>query len=70
MEKEKVELALYVINLKIAKEIKENKEKDYEIFSEKIKKLKEEKNEIYKYNEKVINEVINQYLNEVKISES
>ena len=45
---EKIDLAMYVINLKIAKAIKENEEKDYEAFKTKIEKLTDEKREIYK----------------------
>lgn len=62
----KFDIALETINLKIAKEIKENKEKNYNIFKSKIEKLIDERNEIYKQNEEIIDKVINQYLKEVK----
>ncbi|CCZ18403.1 MAG: hypothetical protein Q4C11_05905 [Clostridium sp.] len=63
---EKIDLAMYVINLKIAKAIKENEEKDYEAFKTKIEKLTDEKREIYKGNQEIINKVLNVYLEEIK----
>ena len=63
---EKIDLAMYVINLKIAKAIKENEEKDYEEFKTKIEKLTDEKREIYKGNQEIINKVLNVYLEEIK----
>ena len=57
---------MYVINLKIAKAIKENEEKDYEAFKTKIEKLTDEKREIYKRNQEIINKVLNVYLEEIK----
>lgn len=63
---DKIELAKYVMDLKIAKEIKENKEKDFEIFTQKITKLKNERNEIFKNNQEIINKILTQYVNEVK----
>ena len=69
MEKNQKELALYVINLKIAKEIKDNEETNFTKFNEKIIKLKEEKQEIYKDNIEVINKVLNEYLEDVKKGE-
>ena len=65
MEDEK-ELAKYIIDLKIAKEIKENKEKDFEAFTQKITKLKNERNEIYKDNQEIINKILTEYVNEIK----
>ena len=63
---EQVELAINIINLKIAKEIKENKEKEYDKFKEKIVKLENERNQIYLGNKEIINKVIEKYLKEVK----
>jgi len=63
---EQVELAINIINLKIAKEIKENKEKEFDKFKEKIVKLEDERNQIYLGNEEIINKVIEKYLKEVK----
>lgn len=66
IEKNKTELALYVINLKIANEIKNNTKSKYEDFKANIDNLNEEKEEIYKNNEKVIEKVLNIYLEELK----
>ena len=51
---DRIELAIEVINLKIAQEIKENKEKDYFAFRDKILDLKKEKKEIYLNNQEII----------------
>ena len=63
---EQVELAINIINLKIAKEIKENKEKEYDKFKEKIVKLENERDQIYLGNKETINKVMEKYLKEVK----
>ena len=63
---DKIDLALEIINLKIAKEVKENKEKKYSEFTKKIKILEDEKRAIYQNNEDVINRVIDVYGKEVK----
>ena len=63
---EQVELAINIINLKIAKEIKENKEKEFDKFKEQIVKLEDERDQIYLGNEEIINKVIEKYLKEVK----
>lgn len=63
---DRIELAINVINLKIANEVKHNKEKSYTDFKEKITKLQEERDQIYKDNEEVINKVLTEYLKEVK----
>lgn len=61
-----MELALYVINLKIANEIKNNTEENYEKFKNKINILNKKKEEIYKNNEEIIGKVLNTYLEEIK----
>lgn len=66
IEKDKIELALYIIELKKAQMIKNNNETSYKDFKDKIEILAEEKKEIYKQNEEVINKVLTQYLEEVK----
>lgn len=66
IKENKVELALYVINLKIANEIKNNTEENYEKFKNKINILNKEKEEIYKSNEEIIEKVLNTYLEEIK----
>ena len=63
----RIELAIEVINLKIAQEIKENKEKDYFAFRNKILDLKKEKKEIYLNNQEIIDKVLTKYLNEVRM---
>ena len=62
----KVDMAVNIINLKIAKEIKENTEKEYTKFEEKIINLKNERDQIYLGNEEIINKVLTKYLEEVK----
>lgn len=63
---DKIDLALEIINLKIAKEVKENTEKKYSEFTKKMKVLEDEKRAIYQNNEAVINRVIDVYGKEVK----
>ena len=63
---DKIDLALEIINLKIAKEVKENTEKKYSKFAKKIKVLEDEKRAIYQNNEAIINRVIDVYGKEVK----
>lgn len=66
IEDNRFDLALYVINLKIADTIKTNKEKDYNKFKEKLSKLTNEKEMIYKKDENIINKVLTVYLKEIK----
>ena len=69
IEKERIELALYVIELKKAQMIKnKNSKLLYSDFKEKMEILTKEKQEIYKENEDVINKVLTDYLEEVKES--
>lgn len=63
---DKIDLALEIINLKIAKEVKENTEKKYSEFTKKIKILEDEKRAIYQNNEDIINKVIDIYGKDVK----
>ena len=58
---DKIDLALEIINLKIAKEVKKNTEKKYSEFAKKIKVLEDEKRAIYQNNEAVIKRVIDVY---------
>ena len=67
IEYKQIELALYIIELKKAKLIKENKEKSFEKFKEKVSILDKEKKEIYKENEEIINKVLTEYLKDVTI---
>ncbi len=64
---DKVDLAIEVINKKIAKEINENTQKDYKKFEEKILNLKNEKKELYQDNEEVVEKVLKQYAPELGI---
>ena len=68
MEEGKINLAIAIIKEKIAKEIKENKEKKYQSLKNKVQKLREEEKEIYKKNEEIINKVLTEYAQEVKIN--
>lgn len=67
IEDKQIELSLYVIELKKAKLIKENKEKSFKKFKKQVSIIDEEKKEIYKGNEKIINKVLTEYLKEVLI---
>ena len=67
IEDKQIELSLYVIVLKKAKLIKENKEKSFKKFKKQVSIIDEEKKEIYKGNEKIINKVLTEYLKEVLI---
>ncbi len=62
----KMDLAIYVIDLKIANIMRDNKLKTYDELKEKITKLKKEKEEIYKNNEEVIEKLLNKYILDVK----
>ena len=62
----KIDTALYVIDLKIAELIKNNTSKTYSELEKTIAELKAEKEEVYKNNEEIINKVLDKYLNEVK----
>ena len=62
-----IQKAIYIMQLKIAKEIRENKIKDYELFKNKITKLQEEKDKIYQNDKETINKVLTEYINDVKM---
>ena len=66
MKPEDIERALYIMQLKIAKEIKDNKLKNYDEFKEKIIKLQQEKDLIYKGDKNIIEKVFREYLKDVK----
>ena len=66
MDKNRIDMALYVIDLKIVELMKSNTAKNYAELEEKIAELKAEKEEIYKNNEEVINKVLDKYLKDVK----
>ena len=64
MEEKDKEIALYVIELKIANEIK--KGINYNKIKEKVEPLLDEKRAIYNNDESVIKKVIDTYLPEIK----
>ena len=64
IEKKDIEIALYVIELKIAQQIKQSN--SYQEVKEKVEPLLKEKEAIYNNNEEVIRKVLNEYLPEVK----
>lgn len=66
IEKNEIELALHVIELKKAQMIKNNTEKSYKDFKSKMEILIKEKQEVYKQNEEVIKKVLTEYLEDVK----
>lgn len=68
MDELKVEVALEIIELKILHTIKDNKDKDFSVFKEKLNTLVEERDKIYELDEKTINKVYNVYLEEIKNS--
>lgn len=70
MDELKVEVALEIIELKILHTIKDNKDKDFSVFKEKLNTLVEERDKIYELDEKTINKVYNVYLEEIKNSKA
>ena len=68
MNELKVEVALEIIELKILHLIKNNTNKDFLIFKEKLNTLVEERDKIYELDEETIDKVYNVYLKEIKNS--
>ncbi len=68
MNELKVEVALEIIELKILHLIKNNTDKDFLIFKEKLNTLVEERDKIYELDEETIDKVYNVYLKEIKNS--
>ncbi len=66
MDELKLELAIDILQRKIAQFIRNNKEKDFEIFKKELQKLVEEEDKIYDLDEETINKVYEQYLKELK----
>ena len=56
----KVELALEILQSKMARLIN-SKQNSYVNFKNKLEEIKEKQNQVYKLNEKVINEIVNTY---------
>ena len=67
IEKEKIDLALYVIELKEADLIKKSKNRTYDEFKQEIDILTKERKEIYRNNIEIINKVLTEYIKEVNI---
>lgn len=66
MEELKLELAIDIMQRKIAHFIKNNKEKDFENFKKELQKLIEEEDKIYDLDEETIDKVYKVYLKEIK----
>ncbi len=60
----KIELAIYVIDLKISDLIRSAK--SYQVLQDSITLLKKEKEQIYNQDEETLNKVLTQYLNDVR----
>lgn len=69
MNEIRVELALEIMQLKIAHYIKKYNGKDKKEFQEQLKKLTNERDRIYQLDEDAINKVYNVYLQEIKRGE-
>lgn len=66
MEDLRAEIALEIIQLKIVKFIKNNKEKNVEKFTKELRQLTEERDKIYDLDVETIDKVYNLYLEEIK----
>lgn len=66
MKENKMDLAIEIIRQKIAKEIKQNKYKNYSELKKQIFILRQEEREIYKQNDKIINKVLTEYAKDIK----
>lgn len=66
IDENKIELALEVINIKISEIMKKEKVKNYGELREILEKLTDKKRRIYEKDERVINEILSEYLNDIK----
>ena len=66
MKEIKLDLALYIMQLKITSTIKNNNEKDLDKFKQTLEKMLWEKEEVQKGNKEIIKKVYDEYLNEIK----
>lgn len=66
MGKFDMELALYIVQLKIKTVIEENKDKETKEVQQMIKALVEEREQIYLKNQKIIDKALNEYSKQVK----
>lgn len=60
------EKALYILELKMVKILKENQDKDFNEVNKIICGLKEEKRKIYLRDNETINKVLKEYINDVR----
>ena len=66
MDELKLDLAIDIMQRKIAHFIRNNNEKDFNKFKEELQKLIEEEDKIYELDEETINKVYEIYLKEIK----
>ena len=66
MDELKLELAIDIMQRKIAHFIRNNKEKNFKIFQKELHKLIEEEDKIYDLDEETIKKVYQVYLEELK----
>ena len=66
MKEEELEVAIDIMQRKIALFIRNNKEKDITVFKNELQKLLEEEDKIYELDEKTIQKVFTIYLEELK----
>ncbi len=66
MDELKLDLAIDIMQRKIAHFIRNNTEKDFNKFKEELQKLIEEEDKIYELDEETINKVYEIYLKEIK----
>lgn len=66
MDELKLEIAIDIMQRKIAHFIKNNKEKNLDVFKKQLQKLIEEEEKIYELDEETINKVYQVYLEELK----
>ena len=62
----RIELALEVINIKISEIMKKEKAKNYSELKKILEELTDKKRKIYEKDEETINEILSDYLNDVK----
>ena len=66
MDEIKLELAIDIMQRKIASFMKNNKENDFESFKKELQKLIEEEDKVYELDEETIDKVYKVYLKELK----
>lgn len=66
MKDEKVDIAIELIERKIARYIKNNKEKNFEKFSKELKRMTEDREKIYDLDENTIERIYQEAMSERK----